>query len=284
MKKLIPVLALSALALWLGACNKQPGAPAAAPAATAAPAAAPDAKTVAVVDGASISRPLFEYYATNRARKPIAEISADDQKKLLDELVNIQVAANAAVKQGLDKDTDATSQLEFSRLDVLSKAVLRKQLDGVKPTDQELRAEYETLVAAQPALEYHPQLILVATQSLAENIISRLKGGADFADLARKHSMEESAKRGGDLGWIVLNAQMAPEFSQALSGLKKGEYTQKPVQTAQGFHIIKLIETREPSIADFEQAKPRLNVVLQQKKAAAYIDELRKTAKVETKI
>jgi peptidyl-prolyl cis-trans isomerase C len=282
MKKLIPALALAALALWLGACNKQPsGKPATTPGATAA---APDATTVAVVDGSPISRVLFEYYAANRARKPIAEIGADDQKKLLDELVNIQLAANAAVKQGLDKAGETPSQLEFSRLDVLSKAVLRKKLEGAQPTEQELRAEYETAVAAQPSLEYHPQLILVATEALADSIIAKLKSGGDFADLARKHSMEESGKRGGDLGWIVLNAQMAPEFSQALSGLKKGEFTQTPVHTAQGFHVIKLIDTREPTIADFDQAKPRLNVLVQQKKAAAYIEELRKAARIETKL
>jgi peptidyl-prolyl cis-trans isomerase C len=77
---------------------------------------------------------------------------------------------------------------------------------------------------------------------------------------------------------------MVPEFADAVAALKKGEITQKPVQTKFGWHVIQLQDTREVSPPDFEQVKERLGSLVQQKKLQAYVDELKKTAKVETTI
>jgi peptidyl-prolyl cis-trans isomerase C len=75
-----------------------------------------------------------------------------------------------------------------------------------------------------------------------------------------------------------------PEFSAAVVALKKGEITQKPVQTKYGWHVIQLQETREVSPPDFEEVKERLAAMVQQKKLQAYVDELKATAKIETTI
>jgi len=83
----------------------------------------------------------------------------------------------------------------------------------------------------------------------AEQIIKELKGGADFAELAKKYSTDGSKEEGGDLGWFG-RGQMVPEFEKAAFTLEAGKYTEQPVKTEYGYHIIKSEDKR--TIRDFE--------------------------------
>jgi peptidyl-prolyl cis-trans isomerase C len=94
--------------------------------------------------------------------------------------------------------------------------------------------------------------------------------------------MDGSKERGGDLGWFS-PARMAKPFADAVKGLKKGEMTAAPVQTQFGWHIIKLDESRDVSPPPFEQVKGDLTNHVMQKKLQAYVEELKKTAKIEKK-
>ena len=142
--------------------------------------------------------------------------------------------------------------VELSRLNVLQQAVSEKYLKDKKATEQELRAEYETQVAAMPRLEYHARHILVATEQFADKLVAELDKGAKFEDLAKRESMDSSKDNGGDLGWFTPDRMVKP-FADAVVALKPGEFTHTPVQTQFGWHVIKLEETRDlrrrPSIA-----------------------------------
>jgi peptidyl-prolyl cis-trans isomerase C len=245
-------------------------------------AATEQSKPVATVDGEPVSTEFYEFYSKTRSGKPSSELTEEQRKALLDEIVRLELAAQTAVKGGLDRKPDTAAQLELQRLTVLADAAFKNHLEGKTPTEQELRAEYETQVAAMPKLEYRARHILVATEPYAQSIIDKLRKGADFAELARKESMD-AKDSGGDLGWFS-PTRMVPEFSAAVVALKKGEITQKPVQTKYGWHVIQLQETREVSPPDFEEVKERLAAMVQQKKLQAYVDELKATAKIETTI
>ena len=261
------LLLLAAAVGALGACTPK----ASAPADTSPP--------VATVNGQPITRDLYEFYVKNVTGKASAELTPDIRGKLLDNMVHGEVIAQEAVKQGLDKNGDTAYILELSRLNVLGQAAGDHYLKDKKPTDAELRAEYDAYVAAAPKAEYHARHILVATEPFADKIVQRLGRGEKFEDLAKVESMDPSKSNGGDLSWIRPES-VPPEFMKALETLKPGEYTKTPVQTSFGWHIIQLVETRPLAPQSYEQRKPRIEQEVERKKFKDYVDELMRTAQV----
>lgn len=270
MKQHIVLCALLAGATLFTACAKKDA---------AAPAAASTVAPVATVDGTPISNELFEFYVKNAVRRPLSELTPEQKQQALDDLIRMHIVAGTAVKTGVAKDPEVANALELTRLNLLTRAVIQKQLKD-PPTEQELRAEYETFAAEQPKYEYHARHILVATEPFAQTLIDKLNKGGSFTELAKKESMDGSKSDGGDLGWFSPTRMVKP-FADAVVALQKGQITQKPVQTQFGWHVIKLEDTRDNVVADFEEKKEEMQQRVQEKKVQAYVDELKKTAKIE---
>ena len=236
---------------------------------------------VATVDGTPISRDFYEFYIKGATGgKASADLAPQQRTLALDNLIRARVVAEEAAKEGIDKSGDTVYLLELTRLNVLQQAVEERYLKDRKPTEQELRAEYETQIATAPKTEYHARHILVATEPFAQKIIERLEKGEKFEALAKSESMDPSKANGGDLPWFTPD-RMVPEFSGAVMALKPGEYTHKPVQTQFGWHVIQLLDTRQLSPPPFEQVRQRLEQVVQAKKFRLYSDELMHNSKIE---
>jgi peptidyl-prolyl cis-trans isomerase C len=266
------VSTVAAITLLLAACGK--GQQAAAP--PAAEKAGPP--PVAIVDGTPISRDAFDDYLKGLLRgKPITDVTAEEKNQVLDQMINMQLIAAQAEKDGLDKDPEVATRIALLRTQILADAAAQKYVKANEPTDAELQTAYDS---AADKTEYHASHILVPTKEKAEQIIKKLKGGAKFEDLAKTESTDNSKANGGDLGWFT-TAKMVKPFGDAVKGLKKGDFTAEPVQTQYGWHIIKLQDTRE---APLEQMKPQLSTPIMQKKFQAYIDGLKKNAKIEKKL
>jgi peptidyl-prolyl cis-trans isomerase C len=271
-------LAAATVALIVAACSK--GQQAAAPAAPDKPAPAP----VATVDGTPISRAAFDEYVKELSSKANTEFTPEQKNQILDDVVNMQLIAAQGLKDGLDKDPEWEARLELTRLRLLAEAESQKFLKGKEPTDAELHAEYDTAVAGLDKTEYHARHILVASKDLADQLTKRIKGGAKFEKIAETESLDTLSKpKGGQLDWFTLSRMEKP-FADAVKGLKKGEMTASPVQTRFGWHIIQLQETRDAPPPPFEQVKQQLVNRVMQKKLLAYIEELKKTAKIDKKL
>jgi peptidyl-prolyl cis-trans isomerase C len=243
--------------------------------------AADTSPPVATVNGTPISRDFYEFYIKGiTGGKSSADLTAQQRNLALDNLIRARLVGEEAAKQGLDKSGDTLYLLELTRLNVLQQAVQERYLKDRKPTEQELRAEYETQIAAAPKIEYHARHILVATEPFAQKIIERLDKGEKFDVIAKAESMDSSKNNGGDLGWFTPE-RMVPEFSGAVIALKPGEYTHKPVQTQFGWHVIQLLDTRELTPPQFDQVRQRIEQAVLAKKFRMYSDELMHNAKIE---
>jgi peptidyl-prolyl cis-trans isomerase C len=273
----IRIATVTAFALGMAACGKGQQGTTPAGDKTAAPASPP----VATVDGTPISRLEYDIYVKSLLQgRPPTELTAEQRNQVLDELINMQLLAAQGTKDGVEKDPDVAGRLEVVRMRVLADAESQKYLKDKEPSDAELHTEYDTAVAAMDKTEYHAKHILVPSKEQAEQVIKKIKGGAKFEDVAKAQSTDGSKANGGDLGWFTLT-RMAKPFGDAVKNLKKGEMTQEPVQTQFGWHVIKLEDTRETAPPQFEQVKQQVNNGVIQKKLSAYVDNLKKTAKID---
>jgi peptidyl-prolyl cis-trans isomerase C len=271
---LVPVLvAVAALA----ACTR-PAEDAGKPAADAKPAEAA-AKAVATVNGKELSAAMFDAFS-KAVMGGAAEAPTDEQRgQMVDQLINMTLAAQAAEKDGLAKDPAVQARLELLRTQILAEAASEKYIKSHPVSDSEMRAEYDAQVANMPK-EYKARHILVDKKESADAIIAKLEAGGDFAKLAAAESKDSSAKNGGDLGWFSPQSMVKP-FADAVAALQKGAYTKQPVQSEFGWHVILLEDVRTPEVPEFDQVKPQVEMFTQRKKLQTYLEELRKNATIQ---
>jgi peptidyl-prolyl cis-trans isomerase SurA len=101
----------------------------------------------------------------------------------------------------------------------------------------------------------------------------RIVGGADFGELAKLHSEDGTAAKGGDLGWIS-PGDTVPEFERAMNGLRDGEISQ-PVQSPFGWHLVQVLERRSEEMTEDRRKLAARQTVRARKADEAYQDWLR---------
>ena len=282
MRNLKTVLLLgAAIALGTTACTK-PAEDAAKPASpTSATAATEKASpTLVTVNGKAITAQLLDTFLQAVTGKPAAEATPEQRDALLEQLVNMTLAAQAAEKDGQADSPDVKARLDLLHTQILAEAASEKYVKSHPVSDDEVKAAYDSEVANMPK-EYKARHILVETKEAADTVIKELQAGGDFAKIAKAKSKDPgSAAKGGDLGWFSAQTMVKP-FSDALAKLEKGKTTTEPVQTQYGYHVIQLEDVRSPSAPAFEDVKEQVKMFAQRKKLQAYLDDLRKTAKIQ---
>jgi len=262
--------------LALAACSK----PATTEKAASAP-AVPATPPVVTVNGKPLSTQLYEEYAKALARRPLSELTPEDREQIKENLVRVELIAQEAEKSGLLNDPEVTTRLALGRLEVLQQASAQKYMKDHTPTDAEMRAEFEAQMASAPLIEFQARHIQVSSEDVAMKVIAQLKAGNDFAGLAKRLSADAaSAAKGGDLGWFGPR-DMDPAFTNAVASLKKGEFTKTPVQTAAGWHVIQLQNTRDRAPPAYDDVKDRLAKIVVAKQFKLRSDEMLKTAKID---
>jgi len=203
---------------------------------------------------------LSDVTAVANSLPPQARQMPPDQllPKVLDQMVDTQVLAVEARKQGLDKDPTVQRTLHEVMERALVSAFLEKQV-GPQITDAAVKARFDKDIGTQPAVqEVHARHILVDDEATAKKIIADLKKGGDFAALSKQYSKDSAAvEQGGDLGYFKA-ADMVPEFSAAAFALKDNEVSPTPVHTQFGWHVIQTLDHRTAAPPTFEQSRDQL--------------------------
>ena len=151
------LLTVGALALAVAAC---------APADKTA-AADPGAKTVATVNGKKITETMLDTFVKAAAGRPASDLDPEQRKEAIDALVDMQVLAAEAEKQGLDKKGEAAASIELARMNVLQRTLSDNYLKDKNPTEQELRGEYDSLVSKMPRTEYRVRHIMLQNEPVS---------------------------------------------------------------------------------------------------------------------
>jgi peptidyl-prolyl cis-trans isomerase D len=141
---------------------------------------------------------------------------------------------------------------------------------AISPSDADLQRMYsQNLEAFRTPERVKARHILLKTQgkpaseeaaikAKGESLLKQIKGGADFAKLAKENSEDTgSGANGGDLGDWITHGQMVPEFDKAVFALKVGE-TSDLVKTMYGYHIVQTLAHQDAGVRTFAEAKPEL--------------------------
>ncbi len=273
-----PLLALAAALVVASPLAAQaagaPATPAAAPATQQDP-------VVARVNGTEIHR-TDVLAARQKLPAQVQQIPFEQvYPQLLDTLVSNMLAAQAGKKQKLADDPEVKKRLQWAQDQIIEEVYLRRYITA-SITDDKIKTRYDQYVKEQkPQDQVNAKHILVKTEDEAKAVIDDLKKGGDFAAIAKDKSNDPGTKAtGGDLGWFTKD-EMVPEFADAAFKLQKGQYTETPVKTQFGYHVILLVDRRTAPPPTVEEARPQVVQLLQRELLDQKVKELRTSAKVE---
>lgn len=239
-----------------------------------------DDTVVATVNGKEITAGEFDFIADQLGQQTQQMTPEQKKETLTTMLVNMELVSQAAAKQGLDQSEDFKKQVEFLKKRALQTEFFRKNVDEAI-TDADLQAVYDEQIGALPVRQQvKARHILVKTEGEAKEIINELDGGADFAELAKEKSTGPSGAQGGDLGYFG-QGQMVPAFEAAAFALDKGKYTEKPVKSDFGWHVILVEDKRDAPKPTLDSVKDKLRAYVAQQKFQTLLDDLRKEADVK---
>jgi len=200
----------------------------------------------------------------------------------------------ALARMNTDEDTIRD---EIRRVRTVKAFIQDRFAQGASISEEEARAFYDS---HQEAFNRPEQIrarhILIRPESgggeqaekdainRVEDLRKEAEAGADFAELAGKHSQGPSGKRGGDLGYFS-RGEMAKPFEDAAFALKEPGELSQAVKTQFGYHLIKLEDRREAGIVPFEEVQENLQEYLRQEKVKeavqSYVKQLRQEAEIK---
>ena len=219
---------------------------------------------------------------------PDAERAAvKDNRASVEGWLRQRLLGEALLKEARDKGftdkPEVKAKIDAAVRELTARIVTTGYLESVSqvpagyPSEAELSAAYEQGKAGfnLPAT-YRVAQIFLATPDTATAAVAKVReeaqklarearGGGDFAALARAKSQDRSsAERGGEVGNLPL-ARMLPEVRDAIAKLKTGQVGD-PVQSAAGFHVVKLLESQPARTATLEEMRPQLQAALRQQR------------------
>lgn len=223
----------------------------------------------------SVPENARQFYATPAGRRALA-----------DEIVRIKLLEKEAKRLGVDNDPAVNTRLEMMRSQMVAGLALEKLMkDRMEPA---IRAEYEKEKAGSMNLRHilvayrggaappKDGKVLSAEQAMtrAAGLVARIRGGAEFADVARRESDDQqSALEGGSLG-PAKPEMLPPEVAAVVKTLQPGKVSD-PVKTQFGVHIFMT------SPATLEEMRPMLSQQVQQKIMMETLEGLQKGAKID---
>ena len=251
------------------------------------PVVAADDPIVAEVGTEKIT--LSEFQAEIKKLPPNLKQMAGDkrmQKEFLEQLATSRLFYQEGIKQGIDKDPAVKNQIDDATHKIVITALIQREIESrIKtPSDKDVEQYYQTHANDEfkQAKQVRVRHILVAEEATAKEISTKLKGGADFAALAKESSSCPSSAKGGDLGFFT-RERMVKEFSDVAFTLKKGEVSD-PVKTQFGYHIIEVVEIKESGSTPLAEVRTNIeNKLIQKKKSQVfqeYIASLKKKSNV----
>ncbi len=242
-----------------------------------------DDTVIAEINGKKIKVKEINAYIqgiTGDKRIRLQDLPAQHIKKLVQDYADTVTIYKKA------KEIENTPQFKAAKMKLAVDMWLKERFNQIKISDKEAKEFYEKNkdIYFKTTPQIKARHILVKDEKTAEKLINELKGlkgkalEEKFAELAKKYSIGPSKVQGGELGWFNPK-QMVPAFAEAVSKMKPGEMTLKPVKTRFGYHIILVEDKKDNNYMPYEQVKPQIIAYLKNEKLKKELESLKKQEK-----
>lgn len=197
-----------------------------------------------------------------------------NRRRYLDDMITEMILYEEAVRKGFDRDKEIIDLIkEAKKKIIITKFIKTEVQDAVKVTDEEVRAFYEARKDQFKAPEaWRASHILMPDEKEAKDVLEELSKGVNFEELAKAHSTDATAARGGDIGYFR-KGQLIPEFEKECLKLGVGQ-TSGIVHTQFGYHIIKLTDKKESVPETYDKIKPAIESELKRARRSEAFDKL----------
>ncbi len=208
------------------------------------------------------------------------------KKNYLDTLIAKKLLLREAAKSNVEQEKEFQTRLADIKEQLIIESVLKKKVaSDAKLSDEEAKKYYETNKDQfKKDQEINTRHIVVKTEEEARQIKDKIQNGEDFAELAKKYSIDPNAKAsGGEVGFHT-KGTLLPEYEEVAFKLTKVGQMSGIVKSQFGYHIIRLEGSKPPSFVPFEEVKDFIKQKMAQEKqkeiVQKYIEDLKKTAKI----
>ncbi len=215
----------------------------------------------------------------------VRAFAGQHKKDFLNDMVAEHFLLKEAQKRGVQNDPEVKELMEAARRKIIISRLVEKEIDDkIKLGSDEAERYYnDHRDEFMTQLTLRASHILVKTEEEAKLIKAQLESGGDFEEMARSSSLDETAIRGGDLGFFQ-KGRFVPEFEEAVFAMKKGELA-GPVQSQFGYHVIKVTDRLEPTLRQFRDVEGFVQQrLLSSKRSKAFkdlVEKLKGSSKVE---
>jgi peptidyl-prolyl cis-trans isomerase C len=244
---------------------------------------AADKTVLATVNGKNISQ--FQLDELVRSSLiPEQANTPEGRRALLEELISRELVAQDAVNQKLDKRAQAEFQLQQARQSVLIDLAVTEYFRKNPIDESALQAEYRRQIDALKAIgstqQYQLRVLVLPTETAAREAIRDINQGQSMEELVRQSSIDQSRANGGLLDWLLPN-QMLPMIANVVVNVSKGKLAAAPIQTPNGWNVVRVEDVRNFVPPKFEDATVQLRASLIQQRRAAYLAQLRDAANIQ---
>jgi peptidyl-prolyl cis-trans isomerase C len=205
------------------------------------------------------------------------ETQTIDKKAVFEDLLTMEILAQKARERGIHQRPEIVAEAELQYKTLLQQELVREIIAEIKIDPAEIQARYD---AQKPERSYNVSHILLKSEQDAIAVIRELNKGAKFQTLAKKRTIDNGSKKDGKLGWMMAS-QLEASFVAGVETMKQGGYSQKPVQTPYGWHVVQLHGARYLDKPPFATAQTWLRQEILHEKVSARLEAIKKQAKVE---
>lgn len=229
-----------------------------------------------LVDGEPITLPMLERVMADRG---VEENDHEAMREILDELIRVRAAANAAVAEGLDQEPEVQAEIALREMDSLYRRYMEKAEGEHEITESDIERVYRQQRERAGDTRYQIETIAYTDTAQALSDLARLED--ELADWDSVLEEAESAERGVERpGWID-RSQVPEEFASALAETQSGEIVPVPLEMSESVRIVRVLNTRPLEAPSLDQVRDGIRRSLERERRQAIMETLFDEADIE---